>query len=119
MHWTGYHGLLSTYELGLHGDGLAGHGEQGEDPLVGILTLDGVPPEVHREEVALRSHVDHVPEGDVALAGRKLPPAEHPPVHALKRGTCVSDACKQTLTYTLETLISFYKRESLVRSVRN
>lgn len=70
-----------TYHLGFHGDGHAGHGEQGEDGLVEALILKEVSREVNGEEVALGAHVRHVPEGDVGFAYHELSPAEHVAVH--------------------------------------
>ena len=74
-----------TYQLGLHGNSHASHGEEGEDGLVEAVVLKEVSREVDRDEVTLGAHVDHVPEGDISLTHHKLAPTEHNAIHTWRK----------------------------------
>lgn len=74
-----------TYNLRLHGDGQATHGEECEDRLVQPLMLKEVSREVNGEEVCRGAHAGNVPEGHVGFTDDKLTPAEHDAVHSWGR----------------------------------
>lgn len=82
--------LPLTYDLGLHGDGHAAHGEEREDGLVEPLVLEEVAREVNGEEVFLGAHAGNVPERHVGFADDKLTLGKHDSVHTCRRADVVT-----------------------------